>query len=65
MLFSVSTQVVILSPIVTLAAASLDVLDGFLVFSPVGTDEPDGPGPGLESTAAVGDHAARHLVRLD
>ena len=64
MLFSV-TQVVILSPIVTLPPASLDVLDGFLVFSPVGADEPDGPRPGLEGTAAVGADAARHLVRLD
>ena len=63
MLFSVPQ--VILSPIVTLSAASLHVLDGLLVFSTVSTDEPDGPGPGLEGPAAVGAHAARHLVRLD
>lgn len=63
MLFSVPQ--VILSPKVTLSAASLHVLDGFLVFSPVSADEPDGPGPGLEGAAAVGAHAARHLVRLD
>ena len=43
----------ILSPVVTFPAASLDVLDSLLVFSPVGADEPDGPRPGLEGATAV------------
>ena len=54
-----------LSPVVTFSAASLDVLDSFLVFPPVSADKPHGPGPGLEGATAAGPHAAGHLVGLD
>ena len=47
------SSVHILSPVVTFPPASLHVLDSLLVFPPVGTDESDGPRPGLEGAAAV------------
>ena len=65
LLYSVTLRCQSLSPIVTFSAASLDVLDRFLVFSPVSADKPHGPGSGLEGPAAAGPHAAGHLVGLD
>ena len=59
------TAGVSLSPVVTFSAASLDVLDSFLVFPPVSADKPHGPGPGLEGSAVAGADTAGHLVGLD
>ena len=54
-----------LSPVVTFSAASLDVLDSFLVFPSVSADKPHGSGSGLEGATVAGAYTAGHLVGLD